>query len=267
MTVTNETVTLPNGLTVEAARAEAARTYELDRTHVFHSWSAQAEISPMTITASEGCYVWDGDGNRLLDFSSPAGEHQHRPSAPESRCRHCRAGRQAVHGGAAARQRRPLGGGPADRRAHPRGPRTRSSSPTAAPTPSSTRCGWPGCTPAGTRCWPATASYHGGTETAINLTGDPRRWPNDHGNAGVVHFFGPFLYRSQFHATTEAEETERALDSPGELIRMEGPSTIAAIILESIPGTAGIMVPPPGYIAGVRATVRPSTASSSSPTR
>ena len=69
MTVLDET-TLPNGLTVEAARAEAARTYELDRAHVFHSWSAQAEISPMTIVASEGCYVWDGDGNRLLDFSS-----------------------------------------------------------------------------------------------------------------------------------------------------------------------------------------------------
>ena len=70
MTLTNEAATLPNGLSADAARAEAARTYELDRAHVFHSWSAQAEISPMTITASEGCYVWDGDGNRLLDFSS-----------------------------------------------------------------------------------------------------------------------------------------------------------------------------------------------------
>ena len=47
-------------------------------------------------------------------------------------------------------------------------------------------------------------SYHGGTDTAINLTGDPRRWPNDYGNSGVVHFYGPFLYRSSFHAETEA---------------------------------------------------------------
>ncbi|MDT5291418.1 MAG: taurine---2-oxoglutarate transaminase, partial [Mycobacterium sp.] len=91
-----------------------------------------------------------------------------------------------------------------------------------------------------------------GTDTAINLTGDPRRWPNDYGNSGVVHFFGPFLYRSHFHSTTEAEETERALAHLDEVIRLEGPSTIAAIVLETIPGTAGIMVPPPGYLAGVR---------------
>jgi taurine---2-oxoglutarate transaminase len=95
-------------------------------------------------------------------------------------------------------------------------------------------------------------SYHGGTDTAINLTGDPRRWPNDYGNSGVVHFFGPFLYRTHFHASTEAEETERALAHLDEVIRLEGPSTIAAIVLETIPGTAGIMIPPPGYLAGVR---------------
>ena len=95
-------------------------------------------------------------------------------------------------------------------------------------------------------------SYHGGTDTAVNLTGDPRRWPNDYGDAGVVHFFGPFLYRSRFHATTQEQECERALDHLEETIRMEGPSQIAAIILETIPGTAGIMIPPPGYLRGVR---------------
>jgi taurine--2-oxoglutarate transaminase len=95
-------------------------------------------------------------------------------------------------------------------------------------------------------------SYHGGTDTAINLTGDPRRWPNDYGASGVVHFFGPFLYRSLFHATSEEEETARALAHLDEVIRLEGPSTVAAILLETIPGTAGIMVPPPGYLAGVR---------------
>jgi taurine--2-oxoglutarate transaminase len=68
-----------------------------------------------------------------------------------------------------------------------------------------------------------------------------------------VHFFGPFLYRSQFHATTEAEECERALQHLADIIAMEGPQTIAAIMLEAIPGTAGIMVPPPGYLSGVRA--------------
>ena len=89
-------------------------------------------------------------------------------------------------------------------------------------------------------------SYHGGTHLAVNVTGDPRRWANDHGAAGTVHFFGPFLYRSAFHATTEAEECERALQHLADMIALEGPQTIAAIMLEAIPGTAGIMIPPPG---------------------
>ncbi len=75
-------------------------------------------------------------------------------------------------------------------------------------------------------------SYHGGTSTSINLTGDPRRWPNDNGTSGVVHFFGPFLYRSVFHSTTEEEECARALESLENTIQFEGPSAFAAIILE-----------------------------------
>ncbi len=95
-------------------------------------------------------------------------------------------------------------------------------------------------------------SYHGGTALAVNVTGDPRRWPSDHGSAGTVHFFGPFLYRSAFNATTEEEECERALAHLEQVIALEGAQSIAAIVLESIPGTAGIMPPPPGYLAGVR---------------
>jgi taurine--2-oxoglutarate transaminase len=95
-------------------------------------------------------------------------------------------------------------------------------------------------------------SYHGGTDTAVNLTGDPRRWPNDYGNSGVVHFHGPFLYRSVFHSETEEQESQRALEHLERVIQMEGPTSFAAIILESVPGTAGIMVPPPGFMAGVR---------------
>jgi taurine--2-oxoglutarate transaminase len=98
----------------------------------------------------------------------------------------------------------------------------------------------------------AYRSYHGATSTSINLTGDPRRWPNDHGTSGVVHFFGPFLYRSMYHATTEREECERVLEHLEHTIAFEGPSAFAAIILETIPGTAGIMLPPAGYLAGVR---------------
>lgn len=98
----------------------------------------------------------------------------------------------------------------------------------------------------------AYRSYHGATSTAINLTGDPRRWPSDQGAAGVVHFWAPFLYRSPFYSETEQQECERALQHLEDTIVFEGPATIAAIILETVPGTAGIMTPPPGYLQGVR---------------
>jgi taurine--2-oxoglutarate transaminase len=98
----------------------------------------------------------------------------------------------------------------------------------------------------------AYRSYHGATGGSISLTGDPRRWPSEPGYPGVVHFWGPYPYRSAFGTTTDAEETERALTHLADAIMVEGPDTIAAIILEPVVGTNGILVPPPGYLAGVR---------------
>ena len=242
---------LPNGLSLDEARQQAARAYDLDRAHVFHSWSAQAELNPMTITASQGCHVWDGDGNKLLDFSSQLVNtnigHQHPKvvaAIAEQAAKLCTVAPQHANDARseAARliaERTPgelnkifFTNGGADANEHA----VRMARLHTGRYKDLTRY----------------RSYHGGTDTAINMTGDPRRWPNDYGNSGVVHFFGPFLYRSHFHATTEAEECQRALAHLDDVIRLEGPSTIAAIVLESIPGTAGIMVPPPGYLAGVR---------------
>jgi taurine---2-oxoglutarate transaminase len=83
-------------------------------------------------------------------------------------------------------------------------------------------------------------------------TGDWRRIPNEYAR-GHVHVFGPYLYRSEFWARTPEEETERALHHLERVILAEGSATIAAILLETIPGTAGVLVPPAGYLAGVRA--------------
>ncbi|EHB47806.1 Acetylornithine transaminase [Mycolicibacterium rhodesiae JS60] len=242
---------LPNGLDLEGARAEAARAYELDRAHVFHSWSAQAQIKPMTIVASEGSYVWDGDGNKLLDFSSQLVftniGHQHPKvvaAIAEQAAKLCTIAPQ-----------------------HANAARSEAARLIAERTPGDlnhvffTNGGADAVEHAVRMARLHTGrykvlsryrSYHGGTDTAINLTGDPRRYPNDYASSGVVHFNGPFLYRSSFFAENEQQETERALDYLERLIAHEGPASIAAIILESVPGTAGIMVPPPGYLAGVR---------------
>ncbi|NLB46870.1 MAG: aminotransferase class III-fold pyridoxal phosphate-dependent enzyme, partial [Microbacteriaceae bacterium] len=96
-------------------------------------------------------------------------------------------------------------------------------------------------------------SYHGSTGTAITMTGEPRRWANDVIDGEVVHFFGPYAYRSAFWAETPEEEATRALEHLEQQIQLEGPGTIAAIVLETITGTNGVFVPPPGYLEGVRA--------------
>ncbi|MFE7421165.1 aspartate aminotransferase family protein [Rhodococcus sp. NPDC057529] len=251
MTAQLDNQILPNGLSLESAREQGKRAYELDRAHVFHSWSAQAKLTPMTVSATRGSYIWDGDGNRLLDFSSQLVNtnigHQHPAvvaAIQEQAAKLCTIAPQHVNDARseAARliaERTPgdlnkvfFTNGGADANEHA----VRMARLHTGRYKVLTRY----------------RSYHGGTDTAINLTGDPRRWPNDYGNSGTVHFFGPFLYRSPFHSANEHEESERALEHLHNLIRFEGPSSIAAIVLESIPGTAGIMIPPPGYMAGVR---------------
>lgn len=228
------------------------RAYELDRQHVFHSWSAQALIKPMVLTRAEGSYVWDGDGNRLLDFTSQLVftnmGHQHPRivrAIQEQAAELCTVAPGYVNAARSEAARliashTPDGldkvfftNGGADANEHAvRMARLHTGRHKVLST---------------------YRSYHGGTHLAVNVTGDPRRWPNDNGSAGVVHFFGPFLYRSAFHASTQQEECERALAHLESVIALEGPASIAAIVLESIPGTAGIMVPPPGYLSGVRA--------------
>ncbi len=95
-------------------------------------------------------------------------------------------------------------------------------------------------------------SYHGSTAGSITMTGDPRRWGSEPGIPGVVKFWGPYTYRSAFHATNDPEECERALTHLADVIMVEGGHTIAAVILEPVVGTNGILVPPDGYLQGVR---------------
>ena len=95
-------------------------------------------------------------------------------------------------------------------------------------------------------------SYHGSTAGSITMTGDPRRWGSEPGIPGVVKFWGPYTYRSAFHSTNDAEECERALTHLADVIMVEGGHNIAAVMLEPVVGTNGILVPPDGYLQGVR---------------
>ncbi|MER5973529.1 aspartate aminotransferase family protein [Streptomyces sp. NPDC002055] len=223
----------------------------VDRAHVFHSWSAQGLIDPLPIAGAEGSYFWDYDGNRYLDFSSQLVNtnigHQHPKvvaAIQEQAAKLCTiAPGFAVDVRAeAARLIAERTPGDLDKIFFTNGG---AEAVENAVRMARLHTGRP-------KVLSAYRSYHGATSTAINLTGDPRRWPSDTASAGVVHFWGPFRYRSHFHAETEEQETERALQHLEELIAFEGPQSIAAIILETVVGTAGILVPPPGYLAGVR---------------
>ncbi len=227
------------------------RVKELDRKHVFHSWSAQGSFDPMVVTKAEGSHVWDQDGQRLLDFTSQlvftnlGHQHPRIVSAIQEQAAYlCTVAPQHANAARseAARLIASHTPGDLDKVFFTNGGADANEHAIRMARLHTGRI----------KVLSTYRSYHGGTHLAVNVTGDPRRWANDHGAAGTVHFFGPFLYRSAFHATTQDEECERALAHLADVIALEGPGTIAAIMLEAIPGTAGIMIPPPGYLSGVR---------------
>jgi taurine--2-oxoglutarate transaminase len=231
--------------------ATNAEVSAADRAHVFHSWSAQHLISPLPIAGGAGSEFWDHEGNRWLDFSSglvnlnlghqhpriveaiveqakrlctvaPTFANQTRNEAAELVTAHAPEGIERVfftNGGAEATEN-------AIRMARIHTGRHKVLA--------------------------AYRSYHGSTHGAIALTGEPRRWGSEPSISGVVHFMGPFLYRSSFAATTAEEEGERALAHLAEVVQYEGSEQIAAIILETVVGSNGVLVPPDGYLPGVR---------------
>ena len=227
-----------------------AYTLGLDPTHVFHSWSAQGTLEPLVFAGGSGCRLWDNAGTTLLDFSSQlvnvniGYQHPKVVAAIQEQAgaltmvdpKHANLAR-----GEAARRIVDLapegftkvfftnGGADANENAI-RLARLHTGRDKVLST---------------------YRSYHGNTGAAIVATGDWRRMPNEYAH-GHVHFFGPYLYRSEFWATTPEQESERALHHLRRVIEAEGPDTVAAILLETVPGTAGVMPPPPGYLAGVR---------------
>jgi taurine--2-oxoglutarate transaminase len=231
--------------------AEGARVYDLDRSYVFHSWSAQKALKPMCIAGAEGSYFWDYDGNKFLDFSSQLVNvnigHQH-PKVIAAIVE--QAGKLATvapqHAndkrGEAAQRIVELAGGKADKVFFTNGGADAVENAIRMARLHTHKH----------KILSSYRSYHGNTGAAIAATGDPRRWPNEY-SAQQVHFFGPYLYRSEFWSTTPEQEAERALTHLEHVIQFEGPATVGAILLESVVGTAGILVPPPGYLEGVRA--------------
>ncbi len=231
--------------------ADQQLTLELDRAHVFHSWSAQGNLKPMVIAGGSGCTVWDFEGNEYLDFSSQLVNtnigHQHPAVVAAIKA-------QADILTTVAPAHANLTRGQAAQRILDRAGSSFSkvffTNGGADANENAMRMArlYTGRD----KVLSMYRSYHGNTGAAVVATGDWRRVPNEYAR-GHAHFFGPFAYRSEFWATTPEEESARALHHLERVIVSEGASSIAALLIETIPGTAGVLVPPPGYLAGVRA--------------
>jgi len=225
--------------------------YINDRRHVFHSWSAQGSLNPIVVAGAEGSWFWDENGKRYLDFASQLVNinigHQHPKlvaAIQEQAATLCTIA--PFHANAArseaARMIAELAPGDLDMVFFTNGGAEATDNAIRMARIHTGRH----------KVLSTYRSYHGATGGAIAVTGDPRRWPNETGVSGVVHFWGPYTYRSAFHAHDDQEECERALTHLRDTIMVEGPQTIACIILETVVGTNGILIPPPGYLEGVR---------------
>jgi taurine--2-oxoglutarate transaminase len=227
-----------------------AQIVEDAKEFVLYSWSTQDAINPVAVAGAEGRYFWDHDGKRYLDFASQLVNvnigHQHPkivaaikeqadklctigpPMANESRSRLGRLLAEVTPGDLAM-----------------------SFFTNAGAEANENAIKLARLYTGRNKIVARYRSYHGATHGAISLTGDPRRWPTEPGMPGVVRMLDPFTYRcpaghpDPCPVCTGAPHLE-------EILGYEGPQTVAAVILETVVGTNGVIPPPDGYLQSIR---------------
>jgi taurine--2-oxoglutarate transaminase len=236
--------------TVETNAELGQQIVEDAKRYVLHSWSVQDAIQPIPVAGGEGCWFWDYDGNRYLDFASQLVNvsigHQHPkivaaikeqaeklctigpPMATEPRSTLARLLSEVTPGNLAM-SFFTNGGAEANENAIKLARWYTGRHKIVA----------------------RYRSYHGATGGAITATGDPRRWFAEPGIPGIVRALDPYTYRcpaghpDPCPVCTGAPHLE-------EILQYEGPQNVAAVILETVPGTNGVIPPPDGYLQAVR---------------
>src|SRR3954453_21062943 len=236
--------------TIETNPQRGAQVVEDAKQYVLHSWSVQDALNPIAVAGAEGRYFWDYDGKRYLDFASQlvnlALGHQHPkliaaikeqaeklctigpPMASEPRSTLARLLAE-VTPGHLAMAFFTNGGAEANENAIK-------------------LARWYTGRP---KIIARYRSYHGATAGAISLTGDPRRWPAEPGIPGVVRMFDPYTYRCP---VGHPDPCPVCTGGPHleEILQYEGAHNVAAVIMETVTGTNGIIVPPDGYLQSIR---------------
>jgi taurine---2-oxoglutarate transaminase len=223
-----------------------AEIIDLCRRHTLFEWSAQGSVDPIPMARSKGVYFWTPEGKRYLDFNSQlmcvnAGhgdERIVRAIQEQAKTMAYANPFMATEGRARLGQKlAQITPGDIDVFFFTNGGADANENAIKIARAYTGRH----------KILARYRSYHGGTYGAIALTGDPRRWSTEPGMAGVVHVLDP--YHGLRRGWDSAEQSLAMLE---EIIQLEGPHTIAAFFLETVSGTNGVLVPPDGYLQGVR---------------
>ena len=232
--------------TIENLTMSGSEIVDLSRKHTLYEWSAQSKVDPIPVARAKGIYFYTPEGKRFIDFNSQLMS----VNIGHGDERVIQAIKDQVETLAYANPFMATE------------PRARLGAKLAEITPGDidtfffTNGGADANENAiklarfftgRTKILARYRSYHGATAGAISLTGDPRRWANEPGIPGVIHVLDPY------HGIERGwESAETSLAMLDETIRLEGPHTIAGFILEPITGTNGVLIPPDGYLEGVR---------------
>jgi len=225
---------------------DAARIARDTKEHVLISWAAQGAVTPLVVTGGEGCWIHAGD-RRILDFSSTLVNtnlgHQHPKvvrAIQEQAARLCYAAPSFTDEPRATLARMIAEVAPGDL--------TKTLFTTGGTEAVESALKLARLYTGRHKILTQWRSFHGQTQGAMTAGGDSRRWANEPGIPGVVHFLNPDPYRSLF-----GNDAQKALAHVEEVLWYEGPQYVAAIMVEPIVGAAGLIVPPDGFIQGLRA--------------
>lgn len=233
------------------AQSKAEIIKEKTRKYNLQSWSKQGAINPIPVEKAEGIYYWDYDGNRYTDMSSQLvnlnlghGNREIVEAIKEQAEQYCFMGPSFAVESRANLAEMVInllpdtfgkvfftnGGADANENAIKMARMFTGRK----------------------KVFSRYRSYHGSTFGAGNLTGEPRRYPLEPGIPGFVKFFDPYLYREQIPFASEKAAADYYVAKLREQICYEGPDSVAAIVLETITGSNGVIIPPEGYLQGVR---------------
>jgi taurine--2-oxoglutarate transaminase len=229
---------------------DAKRIQELDKAHVLHSWAVQSQISPLPVAGAEGRYFWDHDGNRYLDFASQLVNvnlgHQHPKvvaAIVEQAQKLTTIGPPMAHEARSELARLLAEVTPGDL--------TMSFFTNGGAEANENAIKLARWYTGRHKIIARYRSYHGATGGAITATGDPRRWPAEPGVPGFVRMLDPYTYRCPAGHPDPCPVCSGAPHLE-EILQYEGAQNVAAVIMETIVGTNGVIVPPDGYLQAIR---------------